>query len=189
MSFKDKLNPWNWFHHEDSRSNGNNQIPITKQQIKKSSGKDSLPITQLRHHIDELIHDAFNDFSTPLWPIKDFKTAGLETEFFKPNINISGDEHSYLITLDVPGLKSEDISIDIKDHTLKIYGEKKTESENKERQFYRIERHYGCFERTLNLPEDIDIDAIEAAVKDGVLTLSLPRQEQATSEVKKIPIS
>lgn len=188
MSLKDKLNPWNWFHHEESGEHRSHHLPIKRSKNRGMATQNTHPIAQLQNQIDHLFDDAFKGFGFPSLSSEFSNSPLLEQGFFKPNVNVSGDANSYFITLDMPGLKQEDISIEIKNDTLKIHGEKQTESENKDRHFYRVERCYGSFERTLALPGDVIVDEIEANMKDGVLSLTLPRQEQDTSDVKKIDI-
>ncbi len=107
----------------------------------------------------------------------------------RPKLNISSDDHNYNISLEVPGLKESDISIEVKNDVLTIQGAVEAEKEDKDRHFYRIERTYGSFQRTLSLPDDANADDIKASMKEGVLNLMIPRIEVADSEVKKIPVN
>jgi HSP20 family protein len=108
---------------------------------------------------------------------------------FKPSTDVSGDETKYEITLDFPGMTEDDISIELKDRVLTIKGEKESEAENDDKKYYRVERHYGSYQRTLALPDDAAAEDITATMKNGVLTLSLPRMANANSDVKRISIS
>ena len=82
------------------------------------------------------------------------------------------------------------MSLDISGNTLTIRGEKRQEKEEKAKDYYRIERSYGSFQRVLSLPEDVDQDTIKATFRNGVLTVTMPRQAvSGGAEVKKIEIT
>jgi len=84
--------------------------------------------------------------------------------------------------------EKEDISINVDDNVLTISGERKIEEERKDEEFYRVESVYGKFERSFTLPEDVDADKIEAEVKDGVLTIRIPKAQVVEKAPKKIEI-
>jgi len=107
---------------------------------------------------------------------------------FVPAVNTREADDAYYIEVDLPGVKKEDISIDVKDNVLTISGERKVEEERKEDEFYRVESFYGKFERSFTLPEDVDADKIEAEAKDGVLTVKIPKAQSVDKAPKKIEI-
>jgi HSP20 family protein len=90
---------------------------------------------------------------------------------------IETDDH-YLLTADLPGMKQEDVSIEVGDGALTIAGERKIEYERKEKGFFRLERSFGKFSRSLTLPDGVDPDKIEATLHDGVLEVTVPKPEQ-----------
>lgn len=103
---------------------------------------------------------------------------------FAPACEIFDEEKLYSITLDIPGLRQEDIEIEVKDNHLHISGErKKTEKTN----VLRSEKRYGKFSRVFSLPQNVNSDGIEASFQDGVLEVTLPKEEKSQS--KKIQIS
>ena len=105
-----------------------------------------------------------------------------------PKIDVSESEKEVLITAELPGLEEKDVELLLTPETLTIKGEKKMESEEKERDYYRTERVYGSFCRTIGLPSGIDKDKTEATFKKGVLKVVLPKTVQAQKEVKKLEI-
>ncbi|WP_457607700.1 Hsp20/alpha crystallin family protein [Nitratifractor sp.] len=107
---------------------------------------------------------------------------------FVPAVNTREADDAYYIEVDLPGVKKEDISIDVKDNVLTISGERKVEEERKNDEFYRVESFYGKFERSFSLPEDVDADKIEAEAKDGVLTVRIPKAQSVDKAPKKIEI-
>ncbi len=87
-------------------------------------------------------------------------------------------------------MSESDLSIEVKDDMLVIKGQKEAHSENKDKQFYRVERSYGSFQRTLSLPDDANADEINAELDKGVLRLQIPRRESVNkATAKQIPIS
>jgi HSP20 family protein len=96
---------------------------------------------------------------------------------FSPAVNTRETDEAYLISIDLPGVEKDAIAVDLKDNVLSISGERKFEEEVKEDDFYRMESRYGRFERRFSLPDNTDPDKIEAAFKNGVLTLTLPKAQ------------
>jgi HSP20 family protein len=103
-----------------------------------------------------------------------------------PSIDVSEDKNSLRITAELPGLERKDINVEVKDGVLSIRGEKRMEEESRDRNYHRIERRYGSFYRALALPESVDPAKVDAAFKNGVLTVSMPKREE--TKPKMIPI-
>jgi len=97
---------------------------------------------------------------------------------FTPNINLSETDEQFNIEVEIPGMKKEDITIDVENSTLKISGERTRESEEEGRRYHRVETHYGSFARTFQLPDSVDNDSIEAAYSDGVLSITINKREE-----------
>ncbi|MDX2480576.1 MAG: Hsp20/alpha crystallin family protein [Desulfuromusa sp.] len=111
------------------------------------------------------------------WPFRggrDLNTTGAD---WAPRADISETDAEFCITAEVPGIKREDVKINIEDHVLSIRGENKQEKEEKGKKFHRIERYYGSFSRSFSLPENVNEDKIDATFKDGMLTLTIPKTE------------
>ena len=90
---------------------------------------------------------------------------------------VEADDH-FLLKADLPGLSEEDVSIEVRDNALTISGERKAEHERRERGWYRVERSFGRFSRSLTLPEGVDPDGISASFDRGVLSVTIPKPEQ-----------
>lgn len=104
-----------------------------------------------------------------------------------PSIDIKEDEKgNIVVNADIPGVEKGDISITVKGNMLEISAEKREEKEEKEEGYIRRERRYRKFYRSIPLPAEVDRDKVAAEVKDGVLTISMPRLKEA--EVKKIEV-
>ena len=106
----------------------------------------------------------------------------------KPTLDLSATDKEYTIAVEIPGVDEKDVKLEIANDILTIRGEKKHEKEEKDKNFYRVERSYGSFQRVLSLPEDADQEAVKATFKRGVLTISMPRKAMPQTDVRKIEI-
>jgi HSP20 family protein len=90
---------------------------------------------------------------------------------------VESDDH-FVLKADLPGMSEADVSIEVRDNALTISGERKAEHERRERGWYRVERSFGSFSRSLSLPDGIDPDSISASFDRGVLSVTIPKPEQ-----------
>ncbi len=97
----------------------------------------------------------------------------------QPAVEISEDKNEVIVKADIPGLKREDLHVNLGDNVLTISGEREEEREKKENGYYYSERSYGRFSRSIQLPMDVKSDKVSAHFKDGVLDIRLPKTEQA----------
>ena len=125
-----------------------------------------------------LIGPTFDDFFEKFfygWPTIDRESDVL----WSPRVDVSETDKEILLDVEVPGINKKDIKIEVKDNTLYINGERKNERKTDNTDAYRVERHYGKFERSFGLPETVDANKIAAKYKDGILKLTLPKTEKA----------
>lgn len=111
-----------------------------------------------------------------------FRTRGF------PAVNVAETETEFHVTLDCPGLKEADISVQVMNNSLVVSGERKWEEEKQGKEYRSVESQYGKFERTISLPETVRIDAgkVDASYKQGVLTVLVPKLEK--TPLAKIPV-
>jgi HSP20 family protein len=109
-----------------------------------------------------------------------------EESVIVPAFDVSENEKEYVISGEIPGIDAKDLEITLTDGILTVKGEKKQESEEKNENYHRVERHYGSFQRSFLVSEKVKTDGLDASYKDGVLKLTLPKSEE--SEVKKIEV-
>jgi len=107
---------------------------------------------------------------------------------FTPTVNTREGEYAYHVEVDLPGVKKEDIHVDVKDDILTISGERKTKEEVNEKDYHKIESFYGSFHRSFTLPDNTDIENIEANSEDGVLEVVIPKLKETNKESKKIEV-
>ena len=106
---------------------------------------------------------------------------------WKPSADITETDDSYEVRAELPGVSKDDVQISVKDNLLTIKGEKRQEGVDDSKNYKRIERRYGTFERNFTLPPKVVADSINAEFNDGVLTLSIPKPEEV--KPKEIPIN
>jgi HSP20 family protein len=106
---------------------------------------------------------------------------------WSPIVDISEDKENMIIKSEMPGMSKDDVKISIQDNVLTLKGEKKQEKEEKDKNYHRIERNYGSFCRSFQLPTSVKSDKVKASYKDGVLSVTLPKTEDV--KPKEIPIS
>jgi HSP20 family protein len=107
---------------------------------------------------------------------------------WSPDVEISEDDHGYLIKADLPEMKKEDVKVTVDHGILSVSGERKTEKEDKKKKFHRIERSYGTFRRSFTLPEDTDSTKVTAEFRDGVLKVHLPTTAIERSKATQVKV-
>jgi len=96
-----------------------------------------------------------------------------------PAVDIAEHEDEYSVKVELPGVNKDDVKITIESNILTIRGEKKQEKETKKENYHRVERNYGLFQRSFTLPTTVKSDKIDAVYKDGILSIALPKAEEA----------
>jgi HSP20 family protein len=166
MSVRDLI-PWN---------RGNNQAPNIYR------GGDMDPFLSLHRNVNRLFDEVFRGFDTPSM----FGRMTGRTGTW-PSVEFSENEKEIRVTAEVPGLEEKDIEVMLEDGVLTLRGEKKSEMDDKDRQF--SERYFGRFERRFALDREVDEDKVAATFKNGVLTVTLPKTEKAQANAKRIAIN
>jgi HSP20 family protein len=151
------------------------------------------PLQTLRDQVDRLFDEFGSGFS--LFP---FGRRAFEVEPWwrtatafgatAPAVDVVEKDDAIQIAAELPGMDEKDIEVSVADDMLTIRGEKKEEKEEKRRNYYMAERRYGSFERSFRLPASVNQDKIDASFQKGVLTIVLPKTEEAKKKAKKIAI-
>ncbi|WP_029919697.1 Hsp20/alpha crystallin family protein [Nevskia soli] len=174
------------------------KLPIKTQDKSKEAAvpagksREWHPFEALRKQVDHLFEDfdkGFlpNTFTRPLFDIEPFWRREFTLNAI-PAIDIVEHDKDFQITAELPGMDESNIEVKLSNGMLSITGEKKEEKEENKKNYHLSERHYGAFERSFRLPESVEADKIEAHFKDGVLTVSLPKDGEAQKSAKKIAI-
>ncbi len=154
-----------------------------------SSGQH--PLVQMRSEMDRMFDLFFADPFGNNWTrsLSDFGSwyGDFSPASFAPTIDIADEKKHLRVTAELPGMEEKDIHLTVHDDSLSICGEKKVEETSEEDGYYRTERSYGSFERTIPLPVEVDTERAEATFKKGVLSIRLPKTATARA-AKKVPI-
>ena len=134
------------------------------------------PLEDLYREMDSLVHHFFGD--------EDRQAARAN---FAPSVNVAETETQYEVTVDLPGIKAEDVNVELHEGQVVISGKRADEKEETGKTFHRVERQYGEFRRTISLPVQIDEQKISASYKDGVLSIVLPKSEKV--KPTRIPVN
>lgn len=133
--------------------------------------------------MDRMMDDFFSRRMSPLWP-KSWFGAG-EGEIATPAVDVYEDKDEIIIKAELPGMDKNDIEVNISDSELILKGEKKKEEKVEQENYYRCERSYGAFLRSVELPTGVQADKVKASFKNGILEVRLPKSEEAkTKEIK-----
>jgi HSP20 family protein len=136
--------------------------------------------------MERMMEDFFGRRWRPSWPERWFGAE--REELTAPALDLYEEKDDIVIKAELPGIDKNNIEVNLADHTLTIKGEKKKEEEIKEENYYRSERSYGAFMRTLELPKDVHADKVKATFKDGVLEVRLPKTEEAKAKEIKVKV-
>jgi HSP20 family protein len=150
---------------------------------RRSAGRD--PFALLR----QLTSEFDQAFSEPFfrWPVLRAQPM-FEAATWFPEVDVFKRDDRLVTKIDLPGMKKEDVKVEIADGQLVISGERKSEAEEKKDDYYRCEREYGSFYRTVPLPAGAKVEDVKATFTDGVLEVSVPLPVAARPEAQKVPI-
>lgn len=129
-------------------------------------------------------------FEEPAWPSFRWPLFGrsFAATRWAPEIDVFEKDNRLVTKIDLPGMKKEDVKVEVTDGHLAISGERKTEAEEKKEHFYRCEREYGSFFRSVPLPEGVKLDDVKATFSDGVLEVSVPLPARPEAKTRKVEI-
>lgn len=166
------------------------KLPVTKRPNESALVDESWrPFGALRKEVDRLFEDFGENFwRQPFRSLGRFERAWPGKFAATPAVDVSETDKGYEITAELPGIDEKNIEVNVANGGLTIKGEKNEEKEEKRKDYYVSERHYGAFERYFALPEGVDADKIEATFKNGVLKVALPKTPEAQKPAKKIEV-
>ncbi|MBI3812930.1 MAG: Hsp20/alpha crystallin family protein [Nitrospinae bacterium] len=134
------------------------------------------------------IHDRMNKLFEDAF----FRAPGMEEGIAKgtwvPAVDIYETQNDIVLKAELPGLEQKDITVEVKDNILILKGERKFEKEVKEENYHRIERSYGTFQRVFTLPGTVQQDKVKAKFKDGVLEITMSKEEKAKPKMIKVEV-
>jgi HSP20 family protein len=168
------------------------KIPVTTDKAAPSESRPRRPLEGLRQEIDRL----FDDFGIGTWR-SPFRSSFFDMDPFRrakaafsgmPAVDVTETEKGYKVVAELPGMDEKNIEVKITNGMLTIKGEKQEDKEEEKQDYYVRERSFGSFERTLPVPDGVDLDKVDASFKNGVLTVALPKTAEAQKAEKKIAV-
>jgi HSP20 family protein len=166
------------------------KLPVSREGASEPALQIWQPFESFRRELDRL----FDDFGRSYW--QPSRPSFLASPLFGreitwstvPAVDVAESEKAYEITAETPGMAEKTIEVKITRGNLTIKGQKQEEIEEKKKDYYLQERKFGSFERSFSIPEGVDTDKIEAAFKNGVLRVTLPKKLEAQKAAKNIEV-
>ncbi len=149
--------------------------------IEKRRESEELDLYRPFEEMQKVMDRFFEEFPR-IWPLT------VSNETFTPAVDISETDKSYEFEIELPGMKKEDVQIEVNDGVLTVSGEKREEKKEEKKGYRKIERSYGKFERSFSLPSDVDEKNITAKFENGLLNISIPKSPEAKESRRKIEI-
>jgi HSP20 family protein len=156
--------------------------PLQQEQEERSLQRAEEPVLTFRQEMNRLFDDFFGGSS-----LAPFSALGERMDLFSPRVDVVETDSEVRVSAELPGLDDQDIEVSLSRDVLTIKGEKKQEREEKGRNYYRTERSYGSFQRSVPLPCEVDADKVDAVFQKGVLTITLPKAG-AAKDRKRIAV-
>lgn len=135
-----------------------------------------MPLSRLRDQLNQI-------FEQPDFAMTDLLGGG-----WLPAVDMLDDKDKLTVKAELPGFRREDLDVSVQNNNLVISGERKSDEEKKDGEFYRSERFYGKFHRSIPLPATVDTGKIAAKYRDGLLTITLPKSEQAKAKQIEVTV-
>jgi len=146
------------------------------------------PLASWEREIERLF-DEFPRLRRPSF-LRDWEPfrAARELRIQPPTVDIYEDKGDVVVKAELPGMNKDEVDVTLSDSTLTIKGEKKKEEKVEEKDYYRCEREYGSFLRSIQLPSEVKADGVKATFKDGVLQVRMPKSEHAKRKEVRVPV-
>lgn len=141
-----------------------------------------MDLTRWDREMDRMMDDFFGRRMRPWWPERWSRGEG---EVTTPAVDVYEEKDEIVVKAELPGMDKSDIEVNISDSELTLKGEKKKEEKVEEENYFRCERSYGAFLRSVELPTDVQADKVKAAFKNGILEVRLPKTEEAKAKKTK----
>jgi len=156
----------------------------SKEVVKAEPAHAVSPFEEMEKRFEEFFRRPFSMFGPSWLPRVKFPEMGV----MSPDVDIFEDGNDVVVKAEMPGMKKENIDVNLTNDMITVSGEKKKEEKVEKKDYYRVERSYGSFTRSFRLPKEVQSDKAKATFKDGVLELRVPKTAEAISKEKKIPI-
>lgn len=157
-------------------------VPWKRAEKKVPVRRQEEPLSSFQDEFNRLFDEFFGGFG-----LAPSGTFGRESGAFVPQVDVVEGDKEMRVSAELPGLDEKDVEVTLSNNVLTISGEKKEEKEKRGKNYYRMERSYGSFQRSISVPLEVDTDKVEATFKQGVLTITLPKTAAAQAH-KRVAI-
>ena len=154
-------------------------IPWKRHNEEQLAEETKYPLHRFHWNINRMLDDIMDSWSS---------NSSTGDGFMSPRIDLSETKKYLTVTADMPGMDEDDIDVSLENNFLVIRGQKKTEKENQGQSYYHMERSFGSFYRTIQLPCEVDENKVKAHYKKGVLTINLPKRKDEQRQSRKIEV-
>lgn len=156
----------------------------SKELSKTEPARALSPFEEMERRFEDLFRRPFSLMEPSWWP----RLRMPEMEEVSAKVDIFEEGDNFVVKAEIPGLKKEDIEVNLTGDMITISGEKKKEEKVEKKDYYRVERSYGSFTRSFRLPKEVQTDKAKATFNDGVLEVKVPKTEEAKKKETKVPI-
>jgi HSP20 family protein len=156
----------------------------SKELTKVEPSRALSPFEDMERRIDDFLRRPFSMFGPSWFP----RLRMPEFEEISPIVDIFEEGHDIVMKAELPGMKKEDIEVNITDDIITVSGEKKKEEKIEKKNYHRLERSYGSFVRSFRLPTEVQTEQVKAQFKNGILEIRVPKTEEAKKKEKKVQI-
>ncbi|MDH4231783.1 MAG: Hsp20/alpha crystallin family protein [Nitrospirota bacterium] len=156
----------------------------SKEIVKAEPARALSPFEEMERRFEDFFRRPFSMLEPSWWP----RLRMPEMEGVSPNVDIFEEGDNFVVKAEIPGMKKEDIEVNLTDDMITISGEKKKEEKVEKKDYYRVERSYGSFSRSFRFPKEVQTDKAKATFKDGILEVNIPKTAEAIKKEKKVPI-
>ena len=156
----------------------------SKEIVKTESARMLSPFEEMERRFEDLFRRPFSLIEPSWWP----RLRMPEMEGVSAKVDIFEEGDNVVVKAEIPGLKKEDIEVNLTGDMITISGEKKKEEKVEKKDYYRVERSFGSFTRSSHLPKEVQTENAKATFKDGVLEVKVPKTEEAKKKEKKVPV-
>lgn len=144
-----------------------------------------MDLSRWEHEMDRMMDDFFTRRMRPWWPER---WLSRDSEIVTPTVDVYEEKDDIVVKAELPGMDKNDIEVNISDSELTLKGEKKKEEKIEQKDYYRCERSYGAFFRSVELPKGVQADKVKASFKNGILEVRIPKSEEAKTREVKIKV-
>jgi len=156
----------------------------SKEVVKSEPAHPISPFEEMEKRFEEFFRRPFSMLGPSWFPALRMPELGEVSA----KVDIFEDGNDVVVKAELPGMKKDDLEVNLTDDTITVSGEKKKEEKIEKKDYYRVERSYGSFTRSFRLPKEVQSDKAKASFKDGVLEIRAPKTEEAIKKEKKVTI-